>query len=721
MTERQVKPEHVLRRVDRIEEAAALRDMATAKQEFAALLGEPYQAVLADMMEMEDGSYPRVVARLKLVSGLKSATSDLDKMVRAVVDRRKQAALAGKEDVRYVDDELRAAGFPPLPEGSGQGLRMPYGYAVAPGGIVRSRQSATGTTTDSLVCPLPMFITSRVVDVETNDYLVELTWLAKGVGGDRWSWVRAVVDRGVIARASDLVTLASRGAPVTTANSSFAVRYLVDFETVNIQALPQRLSSSHLGWTPYGSFILPDVHYLPPTDMEAGGKRAGIAWDAVSIAPPRGLERLGQTIHTRGTWEGWVEAMKLVRDRPLMMIALLASAASPLLAVFNAPNFIVDFSGVTSAGKTTALRFAASLWGYPSETDGYILSWIDTRVSHELTAAYLHNLPLILDDHRRVRDTDRLEQAVYDFASGRGKSRGTKTVGLRVGASWRAAMLTSGEAALVDRVSAGGAHARVLTLRGRPLGDDSERGQRLATDLNRGIFANYGHLGRRVARYLAGLSPGERRLLRDGYNRLYDRVGAVAAKHSPVAARLASSVAAMAYTATILQTLGLPEFVHDPLRMLMVAASVGGTSAHRYAFALDHLYEWASMNKSRFYLGRGHGGRDKAPTGGWAGIWLGGPDWKEIGFAPVVVREVLAQAGFDYAEIEPEWSAKGWITIRHGGVERLPRRVVFVRRSAVNDAVKIVDEAYASKGLAVTAFDAPEADLDAIVKGEALP
>ena len=80
--------------------------------------------------------------------------------------------------------------------------------------------------------------------------------------------------------------------------------------------------------------------------------------------------------------------------------------APPMLEILGASNFVLDFAGATSSGKTTTLRVAASCWGKPDERsdESAMHTWDVTRVFLERASTIISGMPLILDDTKRAKD-----------------------------------------------------------------------------------------------------------------------------------------------------------------------------------------------------------------------------------------------------------------------------------------------------------------------------
>mgnify|MGYP003668970343 FL=1 len=204
-----------------------------------------------------------------------------------------------------------------------------------------------------------MLIVRRVTDILTGEASRQVVWY----GPD--GWTSRIVARDDLLRPAGLMSLVKYDAPITSLNSKRLVTYFAAMEAKNMEALPSLDCASRMGWLPDGSFLLPDLHFAPddrPRD--------------ILLTPKGNRAKLATAWTPRGSWPAWLSTVEKVLDYPYMMIALYASAAAPILKILRLPGFIVDFSGETTGGKTTALRLAASVWGKP--TDDYpttLYSW----------------------------------------------------------------------------------------------------------------------------------------------------------------------------------------------------------------------------------------------------------------------------------------------------------------------------------------------------------
>jgi len=131
----------------------------------------------------------------------------------------------------------------------------------------------------------------------------------------------------------------------------------------------------------------------------------------------------GECAGTLAQWQAEVAIPAL--SSPITAITLLASFAAPLMA-FSSLNegFIINLAGRSSAGKSTANRLAASVWGHPDQHP----SWDSTARSLAELGAASSDMPLILDDTDQNSDVApakrllALFKAVDALAAGQGRS-----------------------------------------------------------------------------------------------------------------------------------------------------------------------------------------------------------------------------------------------------------------------------------------------------------
>ena len=557
-------------------------------------------------------------------------------------------------------------------------LFIPGGYQVDNTGVFRATVTQDGEVNLTRVAHAPIFVAGRTTDILAGEARRQVVW--RGPSG----WQSKVIDRRTILDSRRIIMLADYEAPVSSNTASALVSYLTEFEAENAHRYPAITSASRMGWLPDGSFLLADYHYTQTTE--------GLGY---TLTAPPGLETMIQGWRQEGEWAEWLSAVELVKEYPLLMIGMYASAAAPLLHVLGVPGFVVDFSGETSGGKTTCLKFAASVWGRPEESyPTAMYSWDATKVWIERTAGFLHNLPLILDETKRAKHPSTVRDVIYDFCQGQGRGRG-KPDGPRHTATWRSILISSGEGAATNFSQDAGTRARVISLKGKPLGADPKVGGPISEELQELVRDSHGHLGRRVVEYLITHHNrwGE---LKEAYKAQRTRYAAAA--ETAVGRRHASHIAVLDIVSQIVHRLGVPAPRDDPFSFLVEIMNTAAEEADRPLAAFADVASWAAANQIRFY-GR-HDldltGDVRTPHSGWAGAWSKDEEWKYIAILGPALRKALREFGFDSLEIISRWAERGWLDYPPSGgrsrtrpvrIDGAQTRCYCLRRSAIDTAL----------------------------------
>ena len=534
---------------------------------------------------------------------------------------------------------------------------IPQGFDLDLGGVYTMTVGPEGDVLREKVCTAPIIITQRGRDTDTGHMQVEVAWTEPaGPGGGRPKWRYHTVERAVLFDSRKLVSLISFGAPVTSVNAVDVIRWLTAFEDTNQHKIPLSNGANRLGWQKDGSFLLPDSHIRLDTHQE------------LKLFPAEGLDPIMRSLRTGGTWEGWLQVAEMLREHPLAMLAIYTSVASVLQHITRCSNFAIDWSNETSSGKTTSLRVAASVWGYPADDDdeGFIYSWDSTKVWVERAAGFLHSLPLILDETKRVKNKQHVADVLYDFCSGKGRGRGTLQ-GVQTSQSWNTVLLSTGEQRLTSFTNDGGTRARVLAVQGAPITGPPETARVVADSVKSRLHNHYGHLGRRVVEYLV-YHRDAWDSFREAFETRRDNYANIA--NTAVGGRLAAYVAAIDLAQAVCETLGVPEPTTDPLEFLIQAVRDGASDADRARDAFVAVASWAITNRHRFW-GTRAAASDGMPSNGWAGRWDEcDPEWIDIAYEQNALRTLLDRYGYTYDEVAPRWKAREWIETSVKGLTR---------------------------------------------------
>ncbi len=650
-------------------ELAALSDATETITRIGGLLADPFALdCLAAAWREHPHRVQGELVKLGARRGLRPRLAPLERAIRerAAAQERAERTSRGSGG-RSEDGELLATTLAPI-LGSHElpaGLRCPSGWEVTPEGIARMRvHPETGEASPMEVCSRPVLIEGRYRDVGDNTVTFALSWL--GADG---AWHHHAVPRGKAADARSLVVYAAHDAPVTSNTAADLVRFLEHFEAANRTVIPEAKVAGQMGWhTSDGARCF----LWGRTVVRASGLSAGAS---VEHTPPArwatgelhllvsepGVRALADGFTARGTWEGWCELLRAATPFPRAMLAVYAALVPPLMPFLpTLANFIVDFCGETSRGKTTTLRLAASVWGNPDERGGGIVrSWDATRVYIERAAALTTYLPTFLDDTKRARRPEDVGHVLYDFASGVGRGRGSLQ---SVQGATRAhgVLLSTGEAPATSFTNDGGTRARTLCLWGSPFGGCTEATQDAVQRLSGGVLEHHGHAGPRLVEYLAGLADDGEGLRRLHAWRLEEWTKR--ANGNPVAGRAAHYVAALDVAKWLLhEALGAPVPEIDPVPFAWEAVVQGSAESDRASDALRDVLSWATSQQHRFY-GRldGDAGGDTPPQG-WLGAWANRADWRTLAVLPTELRGFLERQKYDVEAVLRTWEERGWL------------------------------------------------------------
>ena len=300
-------------------------------------------------------------------------------------------------------------------------------------------------------------------NIERSSVHFEIDW--KNRGREH----REVVPANVIATKKDLLTLAEKGFSCHDNNSKDLITFFDKYLMVN--ELEQAYMVERLGHIKNAPFIHP---------LESNG---------IEIIPnDAGEKQLLEAFQVKGTVDSWKsEVFDLIKEHPKVLFYVLSSFASVVLKDLKIEPFIVEISGSTSQGKTTAMQVAKSVHG----TEGLINEWNATKVAIERKAGFLNSFPLYMDDTRKA-DERVIQSIVYQFSGGRSKGRGSIR-GSQKEFTWNNILLSTGEVAITEFAKkAGGAAARVISLVDEPFVHINAG---FFDQLYQGLENNYGAVG----------------------------------------------------------------------------------------------------------------------------------------------------------------------------------------------------------------------------------
>lgn len=204
-----------------------------------------------------------------------------------------------------------------------------------------------------------------------------------------------------------------------------------------------------------------------------------------------------------GSLDIWKEEIAArARGNPLLLVAISAAFAGPLLAKCKAESGGIHLVGDSSTGKTTAIEAACSVWGGPT----FKRSWRATANGMEGAAALFNDGLLALDEISEC-DPREVGAIVYALGNGSGKQRASRTGAARGVTRWRCVVLSSGERTIGTSMADGGHRAKagqavrlldVSAMRRYGAWDDlhgMSSGTKFSDAIKRAAATHYGHAG----------------------------------------------------------------------------------------------------------------------------------------------------------------------------------------------------------------------------------
>jgi len=523
------------------------------------------------------------------------------------------------------------------------------------------------TEADSIRTPIgpPILMTCRRKDVDTGEFSVELAWK------EGENWVKENIPRKAALDTRSLISLCDRGIPVDSTTAKDIVTWLGLLDRQ--EAMPLELSTVRMGWVGSGT----KTFLLGEKLISKTGRKVR---DVSLVTDSAGSRQTAKSITTKGTWEGWLEALALIGPYPSPWLAIYAAACAALLKILGAPNFGLDFAGPSSSGKTTVLEMAVSTYAIPRKGTGYG-GWGGTLAGTEGAAGFGSDLPLPLDEGQLIAPARRIEAGILlqTLIDGSGRTKGSLgRLGQSQIESWQTVLISTSETGIRSWSTHEGVKARVLEIQGRPLGT----GEALRAEaISRQVHQHYGHL---MPRWIQLLTDADAEMRAELVRWWEERIEELTTDDDlpAFARRAARYMAALDLAASLLHGhLGLPEpeVAVAGWAWAKVVKSYTGTDTATSALETAWAWIWANeagFEGSKAALKEASESRNyRIPSGGWLGRW-DTEIAKRVGVVPDVLSTVLRKAGYsDPEHIYRAWIESGAAVGDKGGRTRLKMRL----------------------------------------------
>ena len=295
-----------------------------------------------------------------------------------------------------------------------------------------------GNTKKEIASSIPLLPSAIYENQENGEEKIQLSFFKNG------KWKQILVPRSIAASKTKIVALADKGMEITSETASSTVKYIADVVNRNQDTLPRVASIGHMGWDTNGEFV-------PYSD---------------SIQPDFGDQfgALLTAIEPKGTLQEWYKIVVPLLKSPYMRMTIAASLASALIGPMRGLPFVFHLWGGTGAGKTVALKVAASIWGNPDE--GKMVDTMNNTINYIMEkAGVLYSIPFFGDELQTIKGNGgNYDSLIYRVTgqANRGRLRANGSMGRRL--SWQNSFLFTGEEPITQSNSGGGAINRVVEL-----------------------------------------------------------------------------------------------------------------------------------------------------------------------------------------------------------------------------------------------------------------
>lgn len=370
-------------------------------------------------------------------------------------------ALAKKLELEKIDyhNQIMTASF----SVDGRNFHYPNNYNIKTEGVFYVKETDKGLK-EELVSSDVIIIRRVFHDYDNGLCYVELATFRN----DTWNSL-PIMPLEDIFDANVVKGLSKYGVDAGSTNSLRLIDYFRAFKAANDIVLKPVVCYSSLGWHK-------NVFYLANGD------------DDVYMRVGNDLKNI---VNVQGDYDVWKKLVVKVMENQTAKFMIAASLASPLVKIFNAPNYMYMIYGSRGIGKTNILKMCASVWG----SDNYILSANATLNFVENRMFVLQNLPVILDETENADSN--FTQVIYRGYNGIGRGRLNADSSPMAICRWSNLCIISGENPIISAQSKGGQYRRIIEIR---LKEELSRDEKCS--IGRIVRDNYGFLGRNFVEYV---------------------------------------------------------------------------------------------------------------------------------------------------------------------------------------------------------------------------
>ena len=163
---------------------------------------------------------------------------------------------------------------------------------------------------------------------------------------------------------------------------------------------------------------------------------------------------------------------------------------------FDLGCLIFNFGNSSSKGKTTAGMLIASAFGNPAIGKSLVSTLDGTEQSLVTFVANADSHPVVLDE-LGTASTKNVRRLLYQFASGKERSRNDKEGNNKKSRTFNNVIVTTSEFPIIDETAPDGVRARVFQI-----SSDITSSAQNADNIKKCVYSNYGHTGIEFVKFI---------------------------------------------------------------------------------------------------------------------------------------------------------------------------------------------------------------------------
>lgn len=301
-------------------------------------------------------------------------------------------------------------------------------------------------------------------------------------------------------------------------------------------------------------------------------------------------------------------------------------------------NLIIHLVGNSTTGKSTALKFAISLFGYPDvKKQGIYSTYNGTNNALLNKVGGMNGVPFALDEIS-MSYTKNFTTFVYAMTNGTDKDRLNKNSELKEKETWLTTILSNGEKSLIESSNKNaGIQVRVIEARNFSWTKNAENSE----NINQTILKSYGHIGFEFAKYILNIDEEEViRRFTEVRDELYKQLESKIVVDS-MTKRRCSKYALLLLTAYYYEKMkDIKLDIDGIINMLIKIESESIESRSFSQSAIDYVKQYVAKYKRRFECG------DNTPIDTLGKIITKG-DCIEIQMNKISFAEMIRQGGYE--------------------------------------------------------------------------